>query len=141
MRRWLIRIAVAAVALFALAQLVPYGRNHTNPPVTSEPRWDSPATRTLAADACFDCHSNETKWPWYSNIAPISWLNYSDVTGGREALNFSEWRARPVDVNEVVEAVQGGGMPPWFYTPLHPKARLSGAERAQLVAGLKRSLR
>ena len=55
-------------------QLIPYGRNHTNPPVVTEPQWDSPRTRELFTRACADCHSNETVWPWYSNLAPMSWL-------------------------------------------------------------------
>ena len=63
----------------------------SNPPVTQEPKWDSARTRQLAADSCFDCHSNLTKWRWYSNVAPMSWLVQSDVDGGRAALNFSEW--------------------------------------------------
>src|SRR4030042_2927111 len=62
------------IFLFAVIQAVPYGRDHSNPPVRQEPAWDSPATRALAVDACFDCHSNQHSWPWYSNIAPISWL-------------------------------------------------------------------
>jgi len=62
------------VGLLVVIQFVPYGRAHTNPPVAQEPIWDSPQTRELARRACFDCHSNETMWPWYSNIAPISWI-------------------------------------------------------------------
>ena len=141
MRLWLIRIGIALVAVFALAQAVPYGRDHANPPVTAEPRWDSQATRSLAVGACFDCHSNLTTWPWYSNVAPVSWLNYSDVRGGREELNFSEWHAGQVDVGEVVDAIRSDSMPPWFYRPLHSAARLSATEKAQLIAGLERSLR
>ena len=82
---------IAAAALFIAIQFVPYGRAHTNPPVVQEAKWDSPQTRELAARACFNCHSNQTEWPWYSNIAPISWLLYRDVINGREQLNFSEW--------------------------------------------------
>jgi hypothetical protein len=63
-----------------LIQLVPFGRDHTNPVVTAEPRWDSPVTRELADRACFDCHSNETEWPWYAGVAPVSWLVYRDVS-------------------------------------------------------------
>jgi hypothetical protein len=70
MRTWIVRILLGAVALFALIQVVPYGRSHTNPPVQSEPKWDSPQTRALAVRACYDCHSNETTWPWYTNVAP-----------------------------------------------------------------------
>ena len=65
---------LAIGGLFVLIQLVRFGRNHTNPPVAQEPSWDSTETRALAERACFDCHSNETVWPWYSNIAPVSWL-------------------------------------------------------------------
>ena len=83
MRKWLLRALVAGVVVFGLIQLVPYGRDHANPPVTREVKWDSPRTRALAAGACFDCHSNLTTWPWYSNVAPVSWLVYADVVGGR----------------------------------------------------------
>jgi mono/diheme cytochrome c family protein len=61
-RKWLIGAVVLVVALFVAAQAVPYGRDHTNPPVTREVRWDSSRTRELAAGACFDCHSNLTDW-------------------------------------------------------------------------------
>jgi hypothetical protein len=94
MKRWVIRIAVAGLAVFALAQVIPYGRSHSNPPVQAEPRWDSPATRDLAVRACYDCHSNQTTWPWYPNVAPVSWLLQRDVSGGRATLSFSEWSSR-----------------------------------------------
>jgi hypothetical protein len=141
MRKWIVRILVAAVALFALGQAVPYGRSHSNPPVQSEPKWDSPQTRALAVRACYDCHSNETAWPWYTNVAPVSWLTQRDVDSGRSALNFSEWN-RPQDgKGDIVEAVRGGDMPPWYYKPLHPRSKLSAADTDKLVAGLIRTLR
>jgi len=59
---------------FLVIQVIPYGRAHTNPRTTAEPAWDSSRTRELAAAACFDCHSNETAWPWFTSIAPFSWL-------------------------------------------------------------------
>jgi hypothetical protein len=139
-RKWLIRGAIAVVGLFVLAQLVPYGRDHTNPPVTREVRWDSARTRQLAAGACFDCHSNLTDWKWYSNIAPISWLVYADVKGGREHLDFSEWDKPQGEVGDIVEAVRDGSMPPLQYKPLHSAARLAGAERAALARGLEKTL-
>ena len=74
MKKLMIVVAVLA-GLFLAIQFVPYGRDHSNPPVIGEPTWNSPETRALAVRACFDCHSNETVWPWYSNIAPVSWLN------------------------------------------------------------------
>jgi hypothetical protein len=80
-KKLVLLIAAGAALLVALIQAVPYGRAHSNPPVVSEPAWDSPRARELAVRACFDCHSNETVWPWYSNIAPVSWLIQSDVAG------------------------------------------------------------
>ena len=74
-----------------LIQFLPYGHDHTNPPVTAEPQWDNQQTRDLVTRACYDCHSNQTTWPWYSNIAPLSWLIQHDVEEGRSRLNFTEW--------------------------------------------------
>jgi hypothetical protein len=133
----LIGIAVV-VGGFLLIQLVPYGRNHTNPPVINEPNWDTPETRVLAERACFDCHSNETIWPWYSNIAPISWLVYHDTMEGREYLNFSEWGKgfEGEEGEEMVEEIKEGEMPMPIYLLMHPEARLTPAEKNTLVTGL-----
>ena len=139
--RWLLWIVGGAVALFLLAQAIPYGRSHTNPPTTAEPRWDSPQTRALAARACFDCHSNLTTWPWYSNVAPVSWLTQRDVEGGRSALNFSEWNKPQDGAGDLADAISGGSMPPWFYTLMHPKAKLSQADEQRLIAGLAATLK
>jgi mono/diheme cytochrome c family protein len=133
-------VAGALLALFILIQAVPYGRSHTNPPVTREPAWNSPQTRALAARACFDCHSNQTDWRWYSNIAPVSWLVQSDVDGGRAALNFSEWDRPQDDAGDIVEQILGGDMPPGIYTLIHPGADLSSAERQQLAQGMRATL-
>jgi len=89
MRRRLLIVLFLLVGVAIAIQAVPYGRHHGNPPVLAEPSWDSPQTRVLTARACFDCHSNATVWPWYSNIAPISWLVQHDVDEGRRAVNFS----------------------------------------------------
>ena len=144
-RRRRLRIVVycvlGAVGLLAVAQAIPYGRGHSNPPVTKEPAWDSSRTRELAKRACFDCHSNETTWPWYSNVAPESWLIQRDVDAGRSTLNFSEWdKPQDTGVGDITEAVNGGGMPPWYYTLLHSRSGLSKAEKQELVAGLARTL-
>lgn len=133
------RVALAAVALAILVQIVPYGRGHANPPTTKEPAWDSARTRTLALRACGDCHSNLTSWPVYSNVAPISWLVQRDVDDGRATLNFSTWD-RPQRTHDIVEVIADGSMPPWYYTPLHPRADLSAADRAALVQGLRATL-
>jgi Haem-binding domain len=124
--------------LFLLAiQLIPYGRAHANPPVLAEPAWDSPTTRDLAVRACFDCHSNETAWPWYSNIAPVSWLVERDVDGGRNKANWSEWGRHPGDESsESAETVREGSMPPGAFTLIHSEARLTDQEMETLIAGL-----
>ena len=140
-RKWGIRALLAAVAVFAAIQLVPYGRDHTNPPVTQEVKWDSQRTRELAVGACYDCHSNLSVWPWYSNVAPVSWLVYADVKGGRETLNFSEWdRPQESDPSDIVEVVRDGEMPPFQYKPLHPAGRLTTTERDALARGLELTL-
>ena len=126
---------VGIVVVFGLIQLVPYGRNHTNPPVVQEPQWDSPQTRELAKRACFDCHSNESVWPWYSLIAPMSWLVQRDVDEGRSYLNFSEWGQREMETEEMYEVIQEGEMPPAQYLWLHPSARLTPSEKAALIEG------
>jgi hypothetical protein len=134
----------ALVAIFLVIQAVPYGRSHTNPPVTQEPAWDSARTRAYAVAGCYDCHSNETTWPWYTNIAPASWLVQNDVEGGRSALNFSEWdRPQGEGAGEIVEVVQEGEMPPFYYAwmPNHGDARLSDSEKAAFVRGLEATLR
>ncbi len=129
----LVGLVVVALAI----QAVPYGRDHTNPPVTSEPNWDSPRTRDLAAAACFDCHSNETEYPAYASIAPFSWAVRSHVEEGRARLNFSEWNRPTGQVGETAETVREGTMPPFYYTIAHPAARLSDAEKRELADGLR----
>jgi hypothetical protein len=119
------------IIAFAAIQLVPVER--TNPPVEGE----VPATaeaRDVLRRACYDCHSNETVWPWYSRIAPLSWLAARDVRLGREEVNFSTWNRmsgeeRIEALHESWETVAEGEMPPWFYLPTHPSARLSSADR------------
>ena len=131
--RWLGYVVIGFVVLFGLIQVVPYGRDHKNPAVVQEPPWDT-QSRELARRACFDCHSNETTWPWYSNVAPVSWLVQRDVNEGRDRFNFSEWRGSLPD--EIGEVISEGEMPPWFYVLLHPKAKLSVAEKDTLIQGL-----
>ena len=135
MKRWLKRIFLAGLVLFALIQLVPYGRNHTNPPVTKEPAWPSPRVRELAVRACFDCHSHESRWPWYSHVAPVSWLLVDDVNAAREEMNLSEWaQYQPDEAVEILEDACGQmrarKMPLPKYIALHPGTRLSDAEIA-----------
>jgi len=136
MLRMLSRAVVIAIAVFAVIQLVPYGRDHTNPPVVAEPAWDTPRTRELFYVTCRDCHSNETVWPWYASVAPMSWLVQRDVDEGREHLNVSQWGQGKQDADEAASMVRKEEMPPWFYLPAHPEAQLSDPERQELIRGL-----
>ncbi len=129
------KVVLILVVVFAAIQLVPYGRNHTNPAVVQEPNWDSPQTRSLAVTACYACHSNETTWPWYSNIAPVSWLVQHDVEEARQNVNFSDINGRRIEGDELQEVVQRGEMPPAQYTIIHKNAILSAEERQLLMSG------
>jgi len=124
---------VGVVVLFLLIQLVPYGRNHTNPSTVAEPNWSSPQVREMAVRACFDCHSNETTWPWYSSVAPFSWLIQRDVDEGRRRLNFSTWGQGRMEVDHSSRLIQEGEMPPFYYVMLHPSAKLSSADQQALI--------
>jgi hypothetical protein len=141
--RWIKRFAMGIViltVLFAVMQLVPYGRAHTNPPHLVEPSWDSPATRELAVRACFDCHSNQTKWPWYSHVAPFSWVVQRNVHTARTVLNFSDWSRTYELVAQAPASVLAREMPPRSYRLLHPEAQLTEAEKIQLARGLQATL-
>jgi hypothetical protein len=124
------------VGLFAVMQLIPYGRAHDNPPVIAEPAWDSPRTRELAKRACFDCHSNETRWPWYAHVAPLSWAMQRDVDAARSVMNFSEWTRGNDLVHAAGHVVIRRDMPPRQYTVLHGDAHLTDEEKVELARGL-----
>lgn len=126
--------ALGLLVLLLAIQVVPYGRDHTNPTGGRQIAWDSPRTEQLMTDACMDCHSNLTRWPWYSNVAPISWLVQHDVDEGRRELNLS---TGDVDLEEMIEAIREGSMPPWQYKPTHPGAWLSQGEKQDLIQGLE----
>ena len=162
MRRILNWSLVGVLAVFLVIQILPFGRSHSNPAEHSEPPWDSPRTAELAMDACYDCHSNRTEWPWYSYVAPASWLVEYDVYEGRDELNFSEWQELLVKLREkdardeqkelerlrkgekpkkekvpgLIKVVLEGEMPMWYYAIVHPDARLTDAEKQELARGL-----
>ncbi|HWO23391.1 MAG TPA: heme-binding domain-containing protein [Kofleriaceae bacterium] len=143
MRRALKYLAVGLtviVGLFLLMQVVPYGRTHSNPPTIVEPAWDSPRTRALAVRACFDCHSNQTRWPWYADLAPFSWVVQFDVETARTVLNFSEWNRRYALSVYAGRRTSNGMMPPVKYLAAHPEAVLTPEERADLARGLEASI-
>ena len=136
MKRALRWTALAALVAFAAIQLVPVDRS--NPPVEDE--VPAPAeVRAVLRRACYDCHSNETTWPWYSRIAPVSWLLAADVREGRKELNYSTWsrydaKRQAKLLKESWEEVAEGEMPPSLYGPLHPDATLGEQDRAALKA-------
>ena len=130
-----------AVVLFLLIQLIPFGHDHTNPPTVSEPNWSSPQARALVKEHCFQCHSNETEWPWYSNIAPGSWLIAMDVIAGRGEFNFSDWQNNPGELNEMTGAIQEGEMPPIQYWIFHPNSKMNEQQKQELIQALQSSLK
>lgn len=131
--------ALVGLACLVCAQLVPVGRD--NPTVASYPSSPSTVSRVLRA-SCFDCHSNETVWPWYSHLAPISWLVASDVHRARKILNFSDWdRLGPDRQAEILADAQGeieeGAMPPSRYLRLHRGAKLTPETKAALLSWMQ----
>ena len=141
MKKILRYLVIAAIVIFLLIQLVPFGRDHSNPATKSEPAWDTPQSRQLVKENCFQCHSNETVWPWYSNVAPASWLLSFDVTKARAKFNFSEWNTNPGDENELTEAIQEGRMPPIQYWIFHPSSKLNDQQKQELIQALTNSIK
>ena len=126
--------AIAFCVAFVAIQLVPVSR--TNPPVQGEFRGSTEVVSVLRR-ACYDCHSNETVWPWYSRVAPLSWVIAHDVNVGRAELNFSTWNQLSIDkqakaMKESWKEVAEGEMPTWYYVLLHPEARLSANDQSVL---------
>src|SRR5215208_6243379 len=136
-RRFLVREGLGLLAVAVLLQLVPYGRDHTNPPVTEDAPWPDGRARELATAACYDCHSNQTRWPIQSFIAPFSWMIARDVSQGREALNFSTWDEDDGEADDAAEEIADATMPPRRFVLAHPDAALSEAERQLLVDALE----
>src|SRR5450432_2167340 len=111
---------VGIVVLFVLVQFIPWGSiipafAETNPPVQTQIQWNSPATSQLVRTACYDCHSNETTWPWYAKVTPVSWLLAHDVNEGRQNLNFSTQNADQINPEKLIEQIQRGSMPKSIY--------------------------
>ena len=134
--KWL-KIVLLVIGVLCIGiQFVPVER--TNPPITGEIKAP-PEVMHILRKACYDCHSNETVWPWYSYIAPMSWTVESDVKAGRSDLNFSEWSDYSPIKQDFKQAHSGelvaaGEMPLWFYVPLHPEADLTQEEIDLIVA-------
>ena len=135
MNKLKIALIVIAVILIAI-QFIPVDK--TNPTVTAE--LDAPMeVISVFKRSCYDCHSNETVWPWYSNIAPVSWLVASDVEDARAHLNFSEWenlsrKDRVKMKEEIWEEIEDEKMPLWKYNVMHPEANLTQKDK-NLIRG------
>jgi len=136
-RKVLLRAGLGLLLVAVLLQLLPFGRLGANPPVTRDAPWPNGRARELAVAACYDCHSNQTRRPLYSRVAPFSWLVARDVEQGREKLNFSTWEGSGGDARDAAETIVEGSMPPRRYLPLHPDARLTEDERRLLVQALE----
>jgi hypothetical protein len=139
MKKKLKWILGALVVAFALLQFKNPPR--TNPPVVHDLTATSAPTPEVAAmlhAACYDCHSYETRWPWYSRVAPMSWLIADDVDEGRTNLNLSDWPGdQPVRaakrLEDMSEEIDYGEMPPKKYTAIHTDARLTDGQRKELT--------
>ena len=123
------------IVVLLLIQLIPVDR--TNPDVTSDVQAPT-QVQSILRRACYDCHSNETVWPWYSRVAPVSWRVTGHVREGRKDLNFSEWPAfdfelQDLEFEEIRDQVEQRRMPPQDYLMMHPDARLSAADRRTLI--------
>lgn len=133
-----LKSSLLVIIAFVAIQFIPYGHQHSNPPVATEPAWNSPQTRELFYRTCGDCHSHETAWPWYSHIAPASWLVERDVLEAREHFNVSRWGLQEKNEgHEAAEEFKDGEMPPWFFRIAHPETWLSDSEEQNLLAGLR----
>ena len=130
------RAAAAAIVAAAAIQLVPVKRD----PPPDGSLVDAPAdVRTILERSCYDCHSNRTRWPWYSHVAPGSWLVARDVHRGRKELNFTDWPFFDFEeqqhlLGDIAKDVDRKKMPLWNYLMIHKEARLSDADRQRLVS-------
>ena len=138
--------ALAVGILVAPVILGPYGTVNRVGPGGSDflqsTQLEPGAVATLRR-ACGNCHSNQTEWPWYSRVPPVSWLLRKHVSQGRKFLNFSVWPQYGTEGQGQLLALaatelEGGSMPPFPYSALHKEARLGGQERSDLIALLKR---
>jgi hypothetical protein len=125
------RIGILVVVLLIAIQFWPVDR--TNPKVVSDLQAP-PDVKQVLRQACYNCHSYETVWPWYSRVAPVSWMILSDVNEAREHLNFSDWESippgdRPATTKRIWKMVETGEMPLLMYRIMHPEARLSGDQK------------
>ena len=140
-KKFVVRAGIVGAVAFVGIQFVPVDGVGKNPEGDRYMPDMPKEVEAIMRKACFDCHTNETAWPWYARMAPASWLVIRDVKKGRSHLNFSEWEdleeeLRAPSKEESWELLEKSEMPPWFYIPMHPGALLSDAEKATLKAWL-----
>jgi hypothetical protein len=134
----IVKSVLIVISILGIIQIIPYGKDKTNPEVQTVPKWDSKESESLFAKTCLDCHSNQTKWPWYSKIAPLSWIIYHNVKEGREHFNISMMgKQKKNKFEDAAEELEEGEMPPLGYVLFHPEAKLSDNEINRLIEGLK----
>jgi hypothetical protein len=134
--KWIVTVLVVVFVLLQFANPA-----HTNPPVVNDllaTNAPSPQVAAMLHTACYDCHSHETRWPWYSHVMPMSWLVVKDVNDGRDALNLSDWPAGKPEraakrLEDMSEEIGYGEMPPKKYTAIHTDARLTDSQRKELT--------
>ena len=145
-------VLLLVIVLIVGAQFVPVTRD--NPPVAADFDGDA-AVKAVLKESCYNCHSNETTWPWYSRIAPVGWVIWYDVTEGRQRLNFSDWDQHAgedlIDPNDpfppktlserITQVIHNGRMPPGTYRLMNPDARLSASQKEALIEGLVRTVK
>jgi hypothetical protein len=136
LRKTLRGLVVIGFCLFVVAQFVGPAKTNpvTDPSLALESRLPvDPKVETILIRSCADCHSNRTRWPWYTNVAPVSWFVIGHVNDGRRDLNLSEWgnydkRKQTTRLDQMCQLAKAGDMPLGSYTPLHPGSKLSGDE-------------
>jgi hypothetical protein len=139
--KWVKRIVIVLVVLLVAAQAV--RPDLTNPPVDPAKALRAPAhVQQILDRSCIDCHSNRTRYPWYSQVSPLSWWLKDHIDEGRHELNISEFatyspKKAEHKLEEVCEMVEKGEMPLKSYLPLHPSAKLSDADKQTLCAWTK----
>ncbi|NOX16728.1 MAG: heme-binding domain-containing protein [Chlorobi bacterium] len=117
------------ILLFAFIAIQFIHINKTNPKVRTDLKAPE-NVKKIIKESCYNCHSNETDWPWYSGVAPVSWFVAADVNDGRKRLNFSEWkiasRSKVKEIKKkIFDEINKGEMPPQRYIYLHPAAEIT----------------
>ena len=142
------KIIYGVLALLLISQFFPIDK--TNPPAPESSDFlaihNAPGeVSLLVKNACYDCHSNQSEYPWYTNISPISFWIRGHIRGARQRINFSEWNRLDAsrltyEIQECIEAIEDGRMPAKSFVLMHPEAKLSSVEKQRLVTWMRSQL-